>query len=185
MKTKLYLVLAVLASAFASQAAAGSLVDRLLDSYLTIQTALAADDLTTTQDAALGYIAAFDQASSSLNREKLQAHAETIAHANNIETARNAFAELSPQLLSLVNYMGAQSSDSVFLASCPMALDGKGASWLQSGDTLANPYFGAKMLRCGSIKSQVAGPDSTIGAHPSTADCGMDAESCEMSCCEK
>ncbi|MCE7909965.1 MAG: DUF3347 domain-containing protein, partial [Candidatus Omnitrophica bacterium COP1] len=35
---------------------------------------------------------------------------------------------------------------------CPMAFDNKGAYWIQTGDIIANPYFGSKMLRCGEIR---------------------------------
>jgi hypothetical protein len=33
-----------------------------------------------------------------------------------------------------------------------MAFDNQGAYWLQASETVANPYFGAEMLRCGAIK---------------------------------
>ena len=32
---------------------------------------------------------------------------------------------------------------------CGMAFNNKGANWLQSEETIANPYFGSAMLRCG------------------------------------
>jgi membrane fusion protein, copper/silver efflux system len=32
-----------------------------------------------------------------------------------------------------------------------MAFDDIGADWLQTDTTIANPYFGAEMLRCGAI----------------------------------
>ena len=32
-----------------------------------------------------------------------------------------------------------------------MAFDNKGAGWLQSDKDVLNPYFGASMLRCGSV----------------------------------
>ena len=34
---------------------------------------------------------------------------------------------------------------------CPMAFDGDGADWVQLEGAVANPYFGAEMLRCGSV----------------------------------
>jgi Cu(I)/Ag(I) efflux system membrane fusion protein len=33
-----------------------------------------------------------------------------------------------------------------------MAFDNKGAVWFQEASELANPYFGAMMLRCGETK---------------------------------
>ena len=38
-----------------------------------------------------------------------------------------------------------------------MAFDFRGASWLQEEGELANPYFGAEMLRCGSVERVSAG----------------------------
>ena len=35
-----------------------------------------------------------------------------------------------------------------------MAFDGKGGYWLQDVKEINNPYFGAKMLRCGEIKKE-------------------------------
>ena len=40
------------------------------------------------------------------------------------------------------------------LAYCPM----KRAEWIQAGDTIANPYFGAAMPDCGSVERKVAMP---------------------------
>jgi YHS domain-containing protein len=36
-----------------------------------------------------------------------------------------------------------------------MAFDNRGASWLQRGDAINNPYFGQAMLRCGEIKETI------------------------------
>jgi hypothetical protein len=33
---------------------------------------------------------------------------------------------------------------------CPMAFEDKGALWVQAEGKIANPYFGASMLRCGN-----------------------------------
>jgi Cu(I)/Ag(I) efflux system membrane fusion protein len=37
-----------------------------------------------------------------------------------------------------------------------MAFGNSGADWLQADKSVANPYFGASMLRCGSVKSELA-----------------------------
>ena len=34
-------------------------------------------------------------------------------------------------------------------------VEGGGASWVQSGETIANPYYGASMLRCGEVRERV------------------------------
>ena len=35
---------------------------------------------------------------------------------------------------------------------CPMAFDDQGAYWLSESKEIRNPYFGDKMLKCGSTK---------------------------------
>ncbi len=36
-----------------------------------------------------------------------------------------------------------------------MAFDFDGADWIQRNATVANPYFGAQMLRCGSEEERL------------------------------
>jgi hypothetical protein len=49
-----------------------------------------------------------------------------------------------------------------------MAFDSKGANWIQAGETTANPYYGATMLRCGAqeevLNMQSQGATPTEGS---------------------
>jgi Cu(I)/Ag(I) efflux system membrane fusion protein len=47
---------------------------------------------------------------------------------------------------------GAAIEGPVYVVHCPMAFDGRGADWLQADQLVNNPYYGAMMLRCGSVK---------------------------------
>ena len=38
---------------------------------------------------------------------------------------------------------------------CPMANNNKGANWLSFVKTIKNPYFGDKLLRCGSVEQTI------------------------------
>jgi hypothetical protein len=40
-----------------------------------------------------------------------------------------------------------------------MAFENEGASWLQRSKEIRNPYFGARMLRCGEIRETFAARD--------------------------
>lgn len=40
----------------------------------------------------------------------------------------------------------------VYYAYCPMANNNKGGYWLSEKKEIANPYYGSKMLKCGSVK---------------------------------
>ncbi len=68
-------------------------------------------------------------------------------------TLRQQFKVISANLIDLAKIFG-QIGDLKFKeAYCPMAFDNQGAFWLQKNEQIANPYYGAKMLRCGEIKT--------------------------------
>jgi Cu(I)/Ag(I) efflux system membrane fusion protein len=54
----------------------------------------------------------------------------------------------------MVDAFGHSLSDVLHKAYCPMAFDDQGAAWLQSGEEIANPYFGHQMLRCGEVQRE-------------------------------
>ncbi len=74
-------------------------------------------------------------------------NAAALAKAGDLGQARQAFADLSQ---SLVRYREMASGEKPRVAYCPMAKK----PWLQESEKIANPYYGSKMLRCGSIVSK-------------------------------
>ena len=44
------------------------------------------------------------------------------------------------------------SKQKLYQDFCPMANDGKGAIWISEVKEIKNPYYGAEMLSCGSLK---------------------------------
>ena len=78
--------------------------------------------------------------------QKVKAAAEKLARAKGIASQREAFKELSRPLAMWATMSKPAGVNVVF---CSMA---KG-SWLQRDKTIANPYYGAKMLRCGEVVS--------------------------------
>ena len=71
-----------------------------------------------------------------------------------IEEARSAFERMSKAVLDLEKGFGHRGSRTWHAVFCPMAFDNKGAQWLQRGDVIRNPYFGASMPRCGEIRAE-------------------------------
>jgi hypothetical protein len=72
----------------------------------------------------------------------------------NIENKRREFEMISDALWSLtrtVKYEGQK----VYYQFCPMAFDNKGAYWLSKDANIRNPYFGDKMLTCGSTQDSL------------------------------
>lgn len=79
----------------------------------------------------------------------LKEHAEHIAK-NKIEHQRNHFSMMSEDMYSLVKAFGAGMT--LYHDHCPMANDNKGAMWLSESKDIRNPYFGDKMMTCGSVE---------------------------------
>ncbi|MDF3129443.1 DUF3347 domain-containing protein [Kiritimatiellaeota bacterium B1221] len=175
---KTFSLIAVLASGtnlFAhSDAFTPAFVDTLVTPYLTIQTALASDDLQAAQAGAKTFVEATKKAPEAEDAQAqaaaLRELAEKIATAEDLKSAREAFFPLSTDLTSMVKHVGVSDKQPLYTAHCPMAFSGKGGDWIQSDKTISNPYYGSKMLRCGSVKSQLMGEnevkdDSHSGHH--------------------
>jgi len=130
----------------------------VLDAYLRLQAALAADgDDPAAARAIADALAAIDAgelkgAASSAWSERapeLRAAAEAVAEAPDLAERRARLAPLTDRLVATLDAFGyARADGDVGLFHCPMAL-GTGADWLQVGDVTSNPYYGAEMLRCG------------------------------------
>lgn len=130
--------------------------------YVSVQEALAADEL----EAALEELAAMVQAleaatAAGLGPERrtawreLQDSAssalEVAAAATEIEGLRGAFRTISTDLIAIEELAGNPLGRELRVIHCPMAFEDTGADWIQVEETIANPYFGASMLRCGAV----------------------------------
>jgi hypothetical protein len=74
-------------------------------------------------------------------------------NAGKIEHQREHFDILSNDLYDLVKAFG--SSQVLYKDFCPMYNDKEGAIWLSESKTIKNPYYGKKMLTCGSMKEEI------------------------------
>ncbi len=73
---------------------------------------------------------------------------------SDLSEQRQLFSTLSNEMTTLVKG-GNLSSGSLYLEYCPMANDNAGAYWLSNEKEIKNPYFGNKMLKCGSVKETI------------------------------
>ena len=107
--------------------------------YVAAQEALAADDLDQAHQALQGLIQNANPT--------LKPLAEKAARADDLAAVRVAFKPLSEEVRK------GQIPEGYVVAYCPMADGDKGAHWIQKDQPqIANPYFGASMLRCGVFK---------------------------------
>ncbi len=77
--------------------------------------------------------------------------AQQFLNAPNIEAARTAFEPISGQMEKAVRTFGSGDLAPVYRIHCPMAFGSRGAYWLQPREQVNNPYYGERMLRCGSV----------------------------------
>ncbi len=121
------------------------------ETYVSLKDALVASN-----EAASKEVAAKLQNSLSAVKgsEKAALQAKQIATAADLASARLAFATLSNEMAALVK--GEQlSTGSLYLEYCPMANNNTGAYWLSNEKEIKNPYFGSKMLKCGTVKETI------------------------------
>jgi Cu(I)/Ag(I) efflux system membrane fusion protein len=127
--------------------------------YLDAQEALAADDLGGFSQAALdlrtalGFVEETGLVGEPLGEwRRAAARLRVEPGITDIEIARTKFEGMSEAVIALQRRFGHRGSEEWQLAHCPMAFDNQGADWLQRGEQINNPYFGASMLRCGEIR---------------------------------
>jgi Cu(I)/Ag(I) efflux system membrane fusion protein len=127
--------------------AAGSrMPSSVIDPYLKVQTALAEDRIDDVR-ANAGQVAT---AAASLGAPamKIDMAAVQLASATEIDDARAKFGTLSDALITYMDGLHLTPPEGVRKAYCPMAQK----PWLQKGETIANPYYGASMLTCGEFR---------------------------------
>ncbi|MCP3919203.1 MAG: DUF3347 domain-containing protein [bacterium] len=149
----------------------------LYAAYLALQTALAADDEAAARAAlaalrsalatpAAGGLAEPHRSSWRTSSTALVQATERAEAADETEGLRAAFEGLSMGMLEVARTFGHDGSEVLHEAHCPMAFDFRGASWLQVGDVIANPYFGDAMLRCGEVREAFAPAGGQGSADP-------------------
>jgi hypothetical protein len=80
--------------------------------------------------------------------------ATKISNATSLGEMRKTFATLSTEMKTIVK-AGQLSKGELYLEYCPMANNNTGAYWLSNEKEIKNPYFGDKMLKCGSVKETI------------------------------
>ena len=129
--------------------------------------ALAADDPVAARNAALSVDEALHavdagvlegqaaRASWNRNAQTMHQGLSALAVAPGLDGQREHFEIFSDALITIVEVFGVEAAGPVHRAMCPM-VQGREAFWLQDETTIANPYYGAAMLRCGEIVETLA-----------------------------
>jgi copper chaperone CopZ len=131
----------------------------VVDSYFSVKDALIKTDAAATSTQAtvlLSTVKAVDMNTLSSKEHDvwmkgisdLTAHVESISKSKSVPKQRELFANVSKTIYDLAKVSKLESP--IYYQHCPMFNAGKGAHWLSKDSDIKNPYFGSKMLTCGS-----------------------------------
>lgn len=152
----------MVATTFATvDAAVSTFMKSMVMDYLEVKNALA-NDKETEAAAASGKMyeamKGFDKSLLSADQKKvyddietdLKEHAEHISK-NKIEHQREHFAMMSKDMYDMVKAFGAGMT--LYHDHCPMY--NEGSMWLSESKDIKNPYYGDKMMTCGSVEEMM------------------------------
>ena len=122
--------------------------DALVASSVTNATAQAAKLVTALETMPTTKLAAATKKALATARTQAVALSKTT----DLDTQREAFEGLSASMIALAK---ATKPEKAYVQFCPMAAEGKGASWLSNTREIRNPYYGSKMLKCGSVNEEI------------------------------
>jgi len=125
-------------------------IDPVLMAYYKIKNALVESDAKTVAKEAKELSGLLAKAPKAVGDEAYQA-AQAMAKSTDIAAQRAQLGSLTEGVYQAVKKEGTLE-DAVYYAYCPMANGNKGGYWLSDKKEIANPYFGSKMLKCGSVK---------------------------------
>ncbi|MCM4156630.1 DUF3347 domain-containing protein [Gramella sp. AN32] len=121
---------------------------KIWHNYLEIKMALTNDDVKEVKDISNSMADSFSE-----ERAAMKTIAEKMADTDDLETQRKLFAEFTE--LAGPMFEEALSGGTIYKKFCPMAFNKKGAYWYADVSEIKNPYFGEKMLNCGSVKKTI------------------------------
>ena len=139
------IVFVALLSAGSGVAASESL-KAIVESYVVIQSQLAADKVAEVKAPARAIAA--KAASMGKEGAAIAKAAATLEAATDLTSARAAFGPLTDAVMAAGKAEGWKDVEGVRLAFCPMVKQ----SWLQKEEQIRNPYYGSGMLTCGEFK---------------------------------
>ncbi|WP_299759141.1 DUF3347 domain-containing protein [uncultured Pontibacter sp.] len=138
-------------------------ISQLVGEYLKLKDALVASDADAARAAAnevltvakaMPVASLLDTEAKAFAEEKTDkviSSATSISGAADIDAQRENLEQLSESVYAMAKAFGANDQQ-LYYQHCPMALNDKGGYWLSSNEEIRNPYFGDKMLKCGSTK---------------------------------
>ena len=159
MKSKLLISKLILVASFGFMISCGSSANTnqesqdILSAYLKVKDALVRTASKTAKSEAKNLVTAIGNTDDELAM-KIKASARDIEASEDIGEQRKHFNDLSENMYVFVKGLSITDKP-VYRQFCPMAFNNTGAYWLAAEKEINNPYFGDKMLHCGSVKEEL------------------------------
>lgn len=133
---------------------------QLLEPYLKLQTALAADDL----DAAKKHLKMMIEITGHSGALPKVIHA--MLTADSLDGIRRPhFETLSNWMIEAIEASPTAFGQDLYRMNCSMVYPDRGADWIQNDEKLLNPYWGSQMLHCGSVEGKLSQAGNGHGNH--------------------
>ncbi len=135
----------------------------IIDAYIQIKNGLVATDKGATAKGGTALLNAFSKfdmtaLKGDTHKEYMEIYESAKEQAEHIvkspiDHQREHFETLSTDITDLIALIGTEKT--LYQDFCPMANNNKGAYWISEVKDIKNPYFGDKMMKCGSVKKQI------------------------------
>jgi hypothetical protein len=123
--------------------------ESILDAYIKVKDALVLSDSKSAGNYVLMLQKSIETTNGLKEKETLLKQIEKMSRETDLEKQRIAFAELSVTMWKVIKKSDDLKED-VYLQYCPM----KKTYWLSNEAAIRNPYYGSKMLTCGSVSEK-------------------------------
>ncbi|MEL4308898.1 DUF3347 domain-containing protein [Joostella sp. CR20] len=124
------------------------LADKTFEHYTHVKTALTNGDASEAKKGAKMLSETISN-----NYVDISNFSKEIATSEDIETQRKAFSELTEAIQPFLESNISQGE--IYKQYCPMAFNNEGGYWFSKEEAVSNPYFGEKMLKCGTVKEVI------------------------------
>lgn len=119
----------------------------ILANYLKLKDALVASDVTKSTQAVAELSKSIEASPEFEQKNELKKQVAVMAKTTDLEKQRAAFADVSTTIWETAKSQKWNNQE-LFYQYCPM----KKTYWLSTESAIKNPYYGSKMLACGSVK---------------------------------
>ncbi len=87
-------------------------------------------------------------------KEILEKYLKEISSSSDLHKQRLAFANVSNAMIAVVKAFSVKMGN-LYITYCPMFIKDEKAYWISDTKQIKNPYFGEKMLNCGSVEDSL------------------------------